>query len=110
MKVNFDKMPCIYWSDKMKVEWLQRFILVHSIIYYKLSNNCISDKDFDRISKQYLKMAKNLNLNELEGTMYYYCMYDFDGNTGFDIVERLNEKDYSRLLQIAKHILYKKEK
>lgn len=109
MKINFDKMPCVYWSDKMKVEWLQRFILLHSIIYYKLNDSCISDKDFDIISKQYIKMSKNLNQNELEGTMYYYCMYDFDGNTGFDIIENLNEKDYGRLLQMANYILYKEK-
>ena len=105
--VDFNKMPCVYWSGKMKVEWLQRFILLHSIIYYKLDDSCITDNDFDIISKQYLKMSKNLNLNELRATHYYYCMDDFDGNTGFDIIERLNREDYERLLHIATYILYK---
>ena len=108
--INFNKMPLIYWTDEMKLSYLQRVIIINSIMYYELDDTCMTDREYDIISKQYIKMVQKAHKDAVRQTDYYYCMYDFDGNTGFDIIEKLNEKDYSRLLQIANYILYKRRK
>lgn len=91
-----------YWSDKLKAEFLQRRIIVASIQYYELDGSVISDFDYERISKQYLELVSNMNIRELERTQYWYCFKNYDGSTGFDLYHKLNRKDKSYLMQIAK--------
>lgn len=40
---------------KDRIDFLQRYIIVHSYIYYELNNNVISDKDYDAKSKELVK-------------------------------------------------------
>lgn len=42
--INFNKAPCIYWCDSVKISYLQRRIIIHSLLYYELNVNCISDE------------------------------------------------------------------
>ena len=105
MKIDFNKMPCVYWSDVLKVSYLQRQIIIHSILYYELDSSVISDKNFDDLSKQLVKMQKELTKEEFDRTDYSYCMEDFDGSTGFDLYGRLTKKDKKRLTEYAKYIL-----
>ena len=105
MEIDFNIMPCIYWSNVLKISWLQRFIIVHSILYYELNESIISDKKFDSVSKQLVNLQKQVTKDELKRTDYFYCMKDFDGSTGFDIYSRLNKKDKKRLTKYAKNIL-----
>ena len=105
MRISFDRMPCVYWSTPLKISWLQRFIIIHSIIYYEMSENVIPDKDFDSVSKQLVEMMKKATQEEMERTEYYYLMRDFDGSTGFYLYDGLKEKDKKRLVQYATHIL-----
>lgn len=102
--VDFNKIPFIYWSDKMKANYLQRQIIVHSIIYYELNQNVISDKKFDSISKQLIMLSKKMK-SEYKKTEYYYCFKDFDGNTGFYLYDSLKERDKNKCLSIAKFVL-----
>lgn len=102
--IDFNKMPCIYWSDIVKASYLQRQIIIHSIIYYELNKNVISDKKFDSISKQLISLSKKLK-NEYKKTEYYYCFKDFDGNTGFYLYDSLKERDKEKCLRIAKFVL-----
>lgn len=103
--VNFDRMPCIYWSDATKIGYLQRYIIVHSIIYYHLNSSVISDAEFDSVAQQLIKMQKQLGRQKLKDTMYYYCMYDFDGSTGFYLLDRLIPFDREYLTGIASRVL-----
>lgn len=107
--VNFDRMPCIYWSDVTKIGYLQRYIIVHSIIYYELDGNVISDKEFDNAARQLVKMQKQIGRRKLKDTMYYYCMHDFDGSTGFHLYGRLIPFDKRYLTQIARSVLKNKK-
>ena len=93
------------WDLKTKIEYLQRKIILCSIIYYMLSDNLISDKAYDEISKQLVEMQKEYG--DVRDTQYGYVMYDFDGTTGFDLYGRLNDHDKSYLLNIAKHLAHK---
>lgn len=93
-----------YWSEKLKMSALQRWLIVHSILYYEMDNSIVSDKMFDANAKQLVKMQSE-NPDEAERTDYWYIFYDFDGSTGFDLYGRLTDKDRKYLRHIAAHVL-----
>lgn len=93
-----------YWSNKLKMSALQRWIIVHSILYYELDSSIITDAMFDSNAKQLVQMHEEFP-DEAECTDYWYVFYDFDGTTGFDLYHRLNKKDREYLEHIAKHVL-----
>lgn len=90
------------WSLKDKVEFLQRKIIINSILYYYRDTNFISDNQFDEISAYLVSLQSQI---EIEETMYGYIFYDFDGTTGFHLYDRLTEKDKTYLDNIVNHIL-----
>jgi NAD-dependent DNA ligase len=47
-----------YWSTKTKIELLQKWILVHSILYYELDNGIVSDAVYDANAKLLVQLAK----------------------------------------------------
>lgn len=102
--INFDCMPCKYWDDYVKISYLQRCIIVYSIMYYEMNESCISDKQYDGISHQLVQLQSSVSEAEWKKSMYYYVMYDFDGSTGFDIPSRLTKKDRAYLVNIAGHV------
>lgn len=103
--IDFNVMPCKYWSDQTKISLLQRRILVYSIQYYKMSETVISDKEYDSISRQLLQLQKTASEADREGSQYWYVFNNFDANTGFDLYDRLTEKDQSYLMRIASLVL-----
>ena len=110
MEIDVNKMPFIYWDYLSIVDYIQRFIIIHSIIYYELNENVISDKDFDNVSKLLLKLREE-NEEVYKKSQYYYVFNDFDGTTGFYIYDTLNTKDKEYLSKLANHVLriYNKE-
>lgn len=109
--LNFNKMPFIYWNDIVKASYLQRQILVHSILYYQMNENVISDSEFDSISKQLVRLRNRMDDSDYQKTNYYYCFQDFDASTGFYLYDALNARDKKYLSKIARQVLlqYKKE-
>lgn len=107
--ISFKNCPCCYWSDVLKASYLQRQIIIHSILYYELSENVIEDFQFDSICKQLLTFQKNMD-KEYEKTDYYNYFYDFKGETGYYLYDRLDKYDKRYLTHLAKIILrnYKK--
>lgn len=73
-------------------------------MYYELNDSCISDKDFDELSKQLVELKK-ANPEEYKKTKYYYVLNDFDGSTGFYIPDKLNEQDKEHLTNISRYVL-----
>ena len=110
--IDFSKMPCIYWSDATKISYLQRRIIIYSIMYYENDESCISDGEYDSISRQLMDLKKKASKEDWEKSTYYYAMHDFDGSTGFDIPSRLTKKDRKYLTRLANtiHKQWKKEK
>lgn len=93
-------------SDLEIINWLQRYVLIHSIIYYNMDNNAISDKEWNKMALELVERMKDKKLAKKSEYWRYYK--DFDGNTGFDIVEALKEFDeqhYDYLFTIATNIL-----
>lgn len=103
--IDFNVMSCKYWSDQTKISLLQRRILVYSIQYYKMSETVISDKEYDSISRQLLQLQKTASKADREGSQYWYVFNNFDANTGFDLYDRLTEKDQNYLMRIASLVL-----
>lgn len=99
--IDFSKMPCVYWSESTKISYLQRRIIVYSIMYYEFNESCVSDEYYDSISHQLAKMQSKASKEDLKKSTYYYCMKDFDGSTGFDIYSRLTDDDREWLKTIA---------
>ena len=90
---RWDKITCI--------DFLQRKIILNCIAYYELNTNKISDKEYDDLSRQLVNMQGDPNIDIINDTQYGYCMYDFDGSTGFDLYHRLNNHDKEYLMSIA---------
>lgn len=93
------------WNKKTCIDFLQRKIILNCIAYYELNTNKLSDKQYDELSKQLVRMQKEYEGNIEEDTQYGYVFYDFDGSTGFDLYHRLNEHDKKYLMQIAKIVI-----
>ena len=94
-----------YWSNKLKISALQRWIIVHSILYYELDSSIVPDKQFDRNAYQLVDLQKE-HPTEAQASQYWYVFHDFDGTTGFDIYDRLTKSDKDYLTKIAKHVLH----
>lgn len=98
----------VYWTDKLKIDFLQRVILIHSYLYYEANNSIWSDKKYDEVARQLTDMKKEHTIKWIKNkTQYGYCFYDFDGTTGFDLWDRLNEKDRQFIQNIAERIVEK---
>lgn len=93
-----------YWSNKLRISTLQRWILVHSIIYYELNASLVSDKVFDANALQLVQMQNEFP-DEAKESQYWYVFSDFDGTTGFDLYHKLSQKDKLYLVHIARHTL-----
>lgn len=99
--IDFSKAPCIYWSNSTKISYLQRRIIVWSIMYYEHNESCVPDSMYDSVSHQLVELQKQASKEEFEKSRYYYAMHDFDGSTGFDIPSRLTKKDHEYLRTLA---------
>lgn len=102
--IDFSKCPCIYWSESAKISYLQRRIIIYSIMYYEHNESCVTDAFYDSISHQLVEMQNSCPLEEFKKSTYYYAMHDFDGNTGFDIYSRLTKYDKKYLSHLASYI------
>lgn len=87
------------WDKITRINFLQRKIILNCIAYYELNTNRLSDKEYDNLSMQLVDLQRDIDV--LNDTQYGYCMYDFDGNTGFDLYDRLTEHDKQYLTQVA---------
>lgn len=104
--INFNVMPSIYWSDVTKISYLQRMIIIWSIMYYELNESCVPDKFYDSVAYQLVELQNKVSEEALKKTEYHYVMSDFDATTGFDIPSRLSESDREYLTHLAKVILF----
>ena len=109
--IDFSNAPCIYWSDSAKISYLQRRIIIWSIMYYEFNESCVPDNVYDSVSHQLVELQKKASKEEWKKSTYYYAMHDFDGSTGFDIPSRLTKQDFWYLSSLARiiHEQWKKE-
>lgn len=88
-------------STQEYINFLQRFIIVHSYIYYELNDNVISDKDYDAKAKELVKYKNEYP--ELWKSSEYYKQFgdDYNGATGFSLYHELNEHQKEIIQSIA---------
>ena len=102
---DFDSyLPTRYWNNKTRIEYIQRRIIVFSIMYYELSESPLDDKQYDSIAYQLVEYMNTTSKEILEQTKYWYVFYDFDGSTGFYLPYRLTEEDKDYLYKIAQQV------
>lgn len=99
--IDFSNCPSVYWSNSTKISYLQRRIIVWSIMYYEHDESCVPDYVYDAVSHQLVELMSQATKEEFEKSTYYYAMFDFNGSTGFDIPSRLTKKDRTHLTNIA---------
>ena len=91
-----------YWTDEFKISFLQRVILIHSYLYYQLDRPKWTDRKYDKVSAQLVTIQRQLSQSWIKAyTQYGYVFYDFDGTTGFDLWDRLEEQDKIFIMNIA---------
>lgn len=94
-----------YLTIQEYIDFLQRFIIVHSYIYYELNNNVITDKYYDAKAKELTKLKQEYP-NLWKSSMYYKQFGDeYNGATGFTLYHDLGEKEQQRIRSIAFSIL-----
>lgn len=73
------------------MDYLQRYIILHSYIYYECDSNIISDKQYDEKAKELVKY-KNEYPKLWKRSMYYKQFGDeYNGATGFTLYHDLDE-------------------
>ena len=93
-----------YWGTKTKIDLLSKWIIVHSIIYYELNNNIVTDQMFDDNACQLAGLISE-DRQVFGQSKWFYVMQDFNGKTGFDIYKKLHNHDKVRLIQEAQYLI-----
>lgn len=96
-------------TDIGKFNWMERYIIIHSLLYYEFNISLISDYTFDiRCKTLYDNIVQHPKIFEV--SKYYDIFKDFNGCSGFDIPEKLkNHEDYRMLIRTAISIGWKGE-
>jgi hypothetical protein len=88
-----------HWDTLTRINYLQRKIILCSISYYELNFNPVEDNKYDEWCKELVTLTSDCeNVSE---SQYWYVYYDFDGTTGFQLYDRLSEKDKEYLVHLA---------
>lgn len=82
--MNFSKP----FTDKEKIQLLQRSILVNAYAYYEMNENILSDRKYDMNALQ-LEKLKSENPDAFKKSKYYKYFADFESGTGFDLVSKI---------------------
>lgn len=94
-----------YWSKAERAGMLQRWIAVHSFIYYELNENVVSDKSFDDNCLQLVELMSGMTKEDKERSSLWYAFFDFEGSTGFHICRRLTASDREKVERDANLLL-----
>lgn len=90
-----------YLTTQEYIDFLQRYIILHSYIYYELDDNYISDMEYDKKAKE-LVMYKN-KYPELWKTSMYYKQFgdNYNGATGFTLFHDLDEHQKKIIISLV---------
>lgn len=86
------------FTDKEKIQLLQRSILVNSYAYYELNENILSDFQYDTNTRQLLELKESAP-EAYQKSRYYRYFDNFESGTGFDLTGRIrkNKKLYDKV-------------
>lgn len=89
------------FTDKEKIQLLQRSILVASYVYYELNDNIQADRTYEMNTQQLLELKKT-NPEAWRKSRYYKYFDNFESGTGFDLMYRVREGDKKLFSNIAR--------
>lgn len=91
------------FTDKQKIQLLQRSILVNSYAYYELNENILPDYKYDANTRQLLEL-KDSAPEAYKKSRYRKYFDDFESGTGFDLTSRLktNRSLYAQVARDAR--------
>ena len=78
------------FTDKEKIQLLQRSILVNSYAYYELNENILEDYQYDQNTRQLLEL-KESNPEVYQKSRYRKYFDNFESGTGFDLTSRIRK-------------------
>lgn len=91
-------------SIQDQINFWQRYIIVHSKLYYFMDTNIISDKKYDETCLMLVKM-KETYPEEWKNSEYFLQFgEEYVGNTGFDLFEGLTKHQIAIIDSIIYHI------
>ena len=90
------------FTDREKIQLLQRSILVNSYAYYELNENILSDFQYDANTRQLLELKESAP-EAYRKSQYYRYFDNFESGTGFDLTGRIrkNKKLYNKVARDA---------
>lgn len=90
------------FTDKEKIQLLQRSILVNSYAYYELNENILTDFQYDANTRQLLELKESAP-EAYRKSRYYRYFDNFESGTGFDLTGRIkkNKKLYNKVARDA---------
>lgn len=101
------KFP-LYTSELNKINLLERWIVIHSILYYKKNVNVVPDEVYDRNMAMLDFMSKNFS-RFFKESRFYKTFENFDPSTGYDIPDRckaLQPKLYEKMCEESELLIY----
>lgn len=93
-----------YWTKTTKIQMLQNWIIVHSMLYYEFDTTLVEDRMYDMNEVQLAKMMKKYP-KSASRSKYAYAFEGFDGSTGFDIPSKLTKEHRKHFLNIINFLL-----
>lgn len=80
-----------------------RWLLIHSIAYYELDVNMVSDSNYDTKLKWLCKYSEKYK-DEIDNCYYYDLIHNLDPCSGFYMKNYITQEHYEYLLHITRHI------
>lgn len=84
-----------------EINFLQRYIIVNSYIYYELNRSAISDKEYDAKAKRLVKYKNDYPDLWRESEYYKQFGDEYNGSTGFTLYYDLDEHQKEIIRSIA---------
>lgn len=91
-------------STQEYINFLQRYIIVHSYIYYELNRNIISDREYDAKAKELVRYKNDYPV--IWKTSEYYKQYgdEYNGATGFTLFYDLDDRQKEIIRSVVRCI------
>ena len=92
------------------INWMQRYIIVHSCVYYFNDDNFISDREYDAKAKE-LVALKEAYPEEWKNSEYYKQYGDhYIGHTGMDLLVGLSDHQMTIIRSIMNQMAISRRK
>ena len=89
------------FTPKEQIELLQRWVCVHSYLYYEMDTNAVSDHVYNANTQQWLELKRS-HPDAYRQSRYYAFFDDFESGTGFDLMYRIKQDDPELYMIIRK--------